>query len=253
MPNPKEYGEKRLAELLGGSYGPCPDPEPEPETPTPRSKGGPKTLAGKQKTCLNALRHGLTGRTVVMPEEDLELYRIFALEYTTFLKPESPVERQLAQTAADTQWRLNRVKSIEDCMLALGLIEPVYAVTMDDKVDDALATAQTFRDHSRDFANLSIYEHRLHRILEKSIAQLKALQAERQAKLQAAMDDAILLKQFDEMEGRSNDPALDGFVFSAAAVSAEFQRRTRLENARLAKTYDFNRKKYQQEGFLKAA
>ena len=32
---------------------------------------GPKTEAGKQKSSLNALRHGLTGQTVVMPAEDL--------------------------------------------------------------------------------------------------------------------------------------------------------------------------------------
>ena len=32
---------------------------------------GPKTAAGKQRSSLNALRHGLTGQIVVMPTEDL--------------------------------------------------------------------------------------------------------------------------------------------------------------------------------------
>jgi hypothetical protein len=32
---------------------------------------GPKTKAGKHRSSLNALRHGLTGQLVVMPTEDL--------------------------------------------------------------------------------------------------------------------------------------------------------------------------------------
>ena len=33
---------------------------------------GPKTEAGKQHSCLNALRHGLTGHTIILPKEDLD-------------------------------------------------------------------------------------------------------------------------------------------------------------------------------------
>ena len=35
---------------------------------------GPKTEAGKPRSCLNALRHGLTGHTIILPAEDLEAY-----------------------------------------------------------------------------------------------------------------------------------------------------------------------------------
>jgi hypothetical protein len=37
---------------------------------------GPKTESGKQKSSLNALRHGLTSQIVVMPTEDLAAYQL---------------------------------------------------------------------------------------------------------------------------------------------------------------------------------
>jgi hypothetical protein len=36
---------------------------------------GPRTPAGKQRSSLNALRHGLTGHIVVLPTEDQAAYQ----------------------------------------------------------------------------------------------------------------------------------------------------------------------------------
>ncbi len=97
---------------------------PSTATAEPQSKStGPRTEAGKQKSAMNALRHGLTGRTIVMPSEDMTAYRAFCKELFDSLAPATPVENQLAQTFCDTQWRLNRIRSIEDNMFALGHFE----------------------------------------------------------------------------------------------------------------------------------
>ena len=85
---------------------------------------GPRTEAGKKISSLNALRHGLTARVVVLPTEDLAAYKNFSEEFLVDLAPETFSERQCAQTIIDTQWRLNRVRSIEDGMLALGHFGP---------------------------------------------------------------------------------------------------------------------------------
>lgn len=255
MPNPRDYAEKRAAQL---ALSPFPDAPPnwEPEVikseSSSQSKPGPKTHEGKQRSALNALRHGLTGRIVLMPGEDLQLYLSFSRKFTEALNPKGVIESQFAQNAADAQWRLNRLKSIEDLMLALGQVEPLPSCTMDPIIDDALETGQAFRTYSRAFANLSIYEHRILRAMEKAIAQLKALQKEREAKELQTLEDALMMKQFDEMEGRVYDPQPDGFVFSAAELDAELTRRQRFAAAKLAQSHGFNPQTYRKEVFRQA-
>ncbi len=66
---------------------------------------GPRTEAGKKTSSLNALRHGLTSRIVVLPTEDLTAYNRFSEEFLADLAPETFSERQCAQTIIDTQWQ----------------------------------------------------------------------------------------------------------------------------------------------------
>src|ERR1700687_5586357 len=79
---------------------------------------GPASPKGKVRSSLNALRHGLTARVVVLPSEDMAAYQAFSKEIVDSLDAQTPVERQFAQTVADNQWRINRIRSIEDGMLA---------------------------------------------------------------------------------------------------------------------------------------
>jgi hypothetical protein len=84
---------------------------------------GPKTEAGKQKSSLNALRHGLTGQIVVMPNEDLEAYQQLLKSFTDHLRPVGPLEATLVQALADCSWRLSRVAAMETNLVTLKLAE----------------------------------------------------------------------------------------------------------------------------------
>src|SRR5580704_18580424 len=120
---------------------------------------GPRTPEGKAIASHNALRHGLTGRVVVLPTEDMNIYRAFCKELMADLAPETPLERQYAQTFCDTQWRLNRARSYEDSMLALGHFEHADSLDVDDpRALAALTAAKVFRENSKAFVNLSLYE-----------------------------------------------------------------------------------------------
>ena len=84
---------------------------------------GPRTAEGKARVSLNALKTGLTGRTVLMPGDDAALYTAHLQRYLAEFDPSSDGENDLVQTLADTQWRLNRIPALEMNLFALGAIE----------------------------------------------------------------------------------------------------------------------------------
>jgi len=219
MPSPAEYAAKRLAQIG------------ESATPAP---------SGRVRSSMNALRHGLTARVVVLPSEDMAAYQVFSKEIVDCLDPQTPVERQFAQTVADNQWRINRIRSIEDGMLGMGHFEDAGDFETDHpEVHSALTAARAFRDGSKAFVNLSIYEQRLHRSMKEALRQLKELQAERQNRRKSEMDDAIRLSKTEEMKGLPYNPARDSFVYASAEISLESDRRDRLEAARQAEKNGF--------------
>jgi hypothetical protein len=117
---------------------------------------GRRTEAGKQKSSLNALRHGLTGQIVVMPTDDLEAYRRHLDSFTTEYKPEGATEQQLTQSLADTSWRLNRVAALQSNVLSLG-------VTSGDPLKKAMSIAEALESQTKALANLSMHTQRLSR------------------------------------------------------------------------------------------
>src|ERR1700744_3965190 len=145
----------------------------------PKSKStGPRTEEGKKRSAMNATRHGLTGRTIVMPYEDMDAYHSFCTELLEELAPETPLERQYAQTFCDTQWRLNRARSIEDSMLALGHFAGATVPGIEQpEIQTALTAAKVFRQDSKSFMNLPLYEQRLQRTQKEALRQLQELQS----------------------------------------------------------------------------
>src|SRR5260370_17567273 len=123
---------------------------------------GPRTEAGKQRSSLNALRHGLTGHTVVLPSDDLAAYQRHCKGFHDQYQPKNPTEVQLTQTVADLSCRLNRSTAIETNLLTLGITEKSNSVdTENDQDHSALAMAKAFREQTQPFPNLTLYKHPL--------------------------------------------------------------------------------------------
>ena len=129
MPSPAQYAANKLNALLSP---------------------GPTSPQGRVRSSINALRHGLTARVVVLPTEDMAAYKAFSKEIADSLDAQTPVERQFAQTVADNQWRINRIRSIEDGMLAQGHFEAPGNFDADHaEIHSAMTAARAFRDNSQ--------------------------------------------------------------------------------------------------------
>jgi hypothetical protein len=191
---------------------------------------GPKTDAGKQRSSLNALRHGLTGHVVVMPGDDLAAYQTFTARLHKDFQPSGEHETILVQSIADDYWRLNRAKAMEDNLYALALHEQADSVTDNPELHSALVIARSFRDNTKAIATLSLHQNRIARGIERNVEMLRKIQAERKEKEQKEMVIAGRLYLLHQAENSAFEnpepynPAADGFVFTLAQIEAHVLR-----------------------------
>lgn len=92
-------------------------PEPQGLTviPAPRRRsGGPKTLEGRARSSMNALKHGKYAQlATVLLCEDPVAYKDHHKAYVERFRPADRVEQQLVSELASIDWRLNRILAVE--------------------------------------------------------------------------------------------------------------------------------------------
>ena len=187
---------------------------------------GPKTDAGKQRSSLNALRHGLTGQIVVMPTEDLEAYQLHLQSFTDEYLPEGATEANLVQALADTSWRLNRVAALEANLLTLAAAtQPDPLADAPAQIQNALAIVASLENQSKALANLSMHSQRLSRQFERTVAQLRELQKTRLAHEKYELNNLLDIMEMYEANQQTYRPAENGFVFSQTKINAAIHRR----------------------------
>ena len=78
---------------------------------------GPRSLAGKTRSRLNAVRHGLTATQAMLPGEDPSEFAGLRSAMFASIKPEGALENQLVERAASLVWRMRRVPAFEVALL----------------------------------------------------------------------------------------------------------------------------------------
>ena len=204
---------------------------------------GPRTEAGKQRSKLNALRHGLTGHTIVLPIEDHSAYQRHSQSFLDEYRPKGATETQLVQSLLDTSWQLNRAAAVETNLFSLGITESEDRIRASHpEAEAALGMALAYREHNRAFANIGIYRQRLAREFERTLVLLRQIQAERRKNEERQLDNAAkILKMHQEQNSDQPapyNPADDGFVFSKAEIETYMSREERWQQANDHDSYE---------------
>ena len=69
---------------------------------------GPKSEAGKARSAMNALKHGLCAEKLLIDEEEREAWEELRADYLARLRPEGPAKTRLAAQIAQVAWRRER-------------------------------------------------------------------------------------------------------------------------------------------------
>ena len=77
-------------------------------------KGGPKTDEGKEISKMNALKHGLLSKEVLIGGEDEEELLSLTKRIRSEIKPETEIERLLTDRIVANVWRLKRALGMEN-------------------------------------------------------------------------------------------------------------------------------------------
>jgi hypothetical protein len=125
---------------------------------------GPKSENGKLISSHNALKTGLTGRTIVLPTDDVAAYQSLVAVINRKFAPADDYEKHLVQTMlaeqaptdrpetiADTEWRLLRIPTLEAGLYALGRTELAAecAHEPDPQLRASMLEAHIFRTYQR--------------------------------------------------------------------------------------------------------
>jgi hypothetical protein len=141
---------------------------------------GPRTEAGLAKSSKNAVKSALTGRTVLLPTDDVKEYANFLAGFQRDLKPVGQAESELVQIIADCFWRLRRIQTLEHALYAHGheQFENAFPDTAEEERYSKILL-QTHLTYQKELRNLHIQEARMDRKRTKALAELQQLQSER--------------------------------------------------------------------------
>jgi hypothetical protein len=183
--------------------------------------GGPVTPEGRATASHNAVKFGLTGQTVLLKTDDVELYKTHVQYYVDKFQPANQDERIRVQDIADTEWRLLRIPSSEAAILALGRVKlaPLVAHETDQQAREQMLEAEVLLTYRKDLSNLALQHTRLTRHRLNIAKELEDMQrkrkSEEQRKIQRAAEYYICCQQDPDW---TFNPAEIGFEFSLDAM-----------------------------------
>jgi hypothetical protein len=147
---------------------------------------GPRTAAGKFRSSLNALRHGLYARRFVLFTEDESAFRQFSREMVDLNQPANANELELVETMIHAAWRRRRLSEIIQARINEAVHQAI--AQHPESATDGVRLTQLASAHleasSPSLLRQEAHEFRLAAIFERSLSRLHSLRrAEAREKL----------------------------------------------------------------------
>jgi hypothetical protein len=184
---------------------------------------GPRTEIGKQRSSLNALRHGLTAASSVLPTENRAAFEDHSRGFFAEYKPANSTETQLVQELVDTSWRINRIPLLEAEVLDRAANPPSERARIEFDIVDA----------HRLLANLCIQGQRLSRQFQKALETLRDIQDVRIRCERRTLEQAAGILVHHQRKEIPWQPSDHGFMFSMEQVEHFAKRAIALDDSRL--------------------
>ncbi|SPE23313.1 hypothetical protein SBA3_1010028 [Candidatus Sulfopaludibacter sp. SbA3] len=198
-----------------------------------------ETDTQRDPRAFNAYRHGLTGQVMIMTPADELAYSKHCQDVLASLGVEGDIEKKLAQSIADDQWRLFRSAAIDHTRFTLGMSDPDKIHAHHPEIDAALAQAVVWASEAKNLNLMSLYESRAQRRIERNMKMLKQQQDERKAAFDRAVEEATLLAQYAASKGEAYNVESDfppealppQFVFSLPKIARRVTHNRRVADA----------------------
>jgi hypothetical protein len=149
-----------------------------------RKSTGPKTPEGKAASSMNALRHGLRARTVILKDENREDFDEILTGLQDQFQPQNPGERHLVDQAAIAQWKLVRAETYE-----------ARACTEDPSIEACTAV----------FCKMTLVTGRLERSYIKAYKELERIKAARDKQNEASEKSEKSQKPEEPQKSQKSD------------------------------------------------
>jgi uncharacterized protein YecA (UPF0149 family) len=129
---------------------------------------------------MNAVRHGLTGQTLVLTPEETESYSEHVREYISKYEPADHYQRQIDQQLADSDWGIHQIFLLQSATISYmqGLSLKLAAADSEAAAEIEASDARAVRK----LATLNSYENRKRRASKLLRQQIDELALEDSAK-----------------------------------------------------------------------
>jgi hypothetical protein len=132
---------------------------------------GATSQTGKERSSLNATKHGFTGQQLILSDAEKEAYEFHVLAYMDEYAPKTQIETNLVQQFADLNWSLHQIAVQQHNLMSL--INAMNEKLM--KEADLEALSKALAQPYRTLNTLGIYESRKRRAANALEAQLTAM------------------------------------------------------------------------------